>query len=299
MVSYPLLSKQQQATLPALLKPAISIPTLFEDSTHHLWRCETQQGAMVLKVCNKKSIEKSSFWQAMNHLFNASFPQSLADMSLIYADIARYSPLLIPQCIATESAQFILASTLAGQAIIDADINNEMVEKLAEHISQLHQQTNIKWGPMPRPEFSASQWPARLSASLQMLVEQSDVKIPELIVKQALEQIALISVTEFVPTMIDLRWDQFLQQNGKLSALVDLDAFVFAPRELELVLLEFILDPAQMKLFIAKYQQTYTLPDLSLIRQPYRLLLFLMNVLGETDLNRWMNAPILLSYNPA
>jgi hypothetical protein len=88
--------------------------------------------------------------------------------------------------------------------------------------------------------------------------------------------------------MPDLRWDQFLQQNKQLTALVDLDAFVYGPKELELVLLEYLLNSEQAELFKEHYQRHSELPDLNFVRAPYRLLLFLMNVLGETDLSNWL-----------
>ena len=91
--------------------------------------------------------------------------------------------------------------------------------------------------------------------------------------------------------MPDLRWDQFLMQQGKLSALVDLDAIVYGPRTLEFVLLEYLLDQTQAECFATEYQNYQSIPDLTKVRLPYRLLLFLMNVLGETDLNSWLNHP--------
>ena len=91
--------------------------------------------------------------------------------------------------------------------------------------------------------------------------------------------------------MPDLRWDQFLRQQDKLSALVDLDAIVYGPRTLEFVLLEYLLDPSQAECFAAEYQNYQVIPDLTDVRLPYRLLLFSMNVLGETDLDEWLNHP--------
>jgi hypothetical protein len=88
--------------------------------------------------------------------------------------------------------------------------------------------------------------------------------------------------------MPDLRWDQFLQHANKLTTLVDLDAFVYGPREVELVLLEYLFNDHQAKLFEKVYGQFQPIPALKQVRKSYRLLLFLMNVLGEGDLNKWM-----------
>ncbi|HSI27937.1 MAG TPA: hypothetical protein VK953_01550, partial [Methylophilus sp.] len=71
-------------------------------------------------------------------------------------------------------------------------------------------------------------------------------------------------------------------------ALIDLDAFVIAPRALDLVLLEYVLTPAQLAVFKQHYTQTHTWPEHTADTHCYQLLLFLMNVLGETDLAKWM-----------
>jgi hypothetical protein len=108
-------------------------------------------------------------------------------------------------------------------------------------------------------------------------------------VKQAIEQAEKIIPNYFVPIMPDLRWDQFrIDKEGRL-ALMDLDAFVIGPRELELVLLEYILDKPQQSVFKKTYQTMLDYPDLSKVRLSYQVLLFAMNVLGETDLMKWIS----------
>lgn len=72
---------------------------------------------------------------------------------------------------------------------------------------------------------------------------------------------------------------------------MDLDAIVYGPKTLEFVLLEYLLDQKQAEIFAVEYMNHQTIPDLTAVRLPYRLLLFLMNVLGEMDLNSWLNHP--------
>ena len=118
--------------------------------------------------------------------------------------------------------------------------------------------------------------------------------IPADILNTALQQAKAIEVDEFVPIMPDLRWDQFLQQNDRLSALVDLDAFVFGPKGIELVLLEYLLSEQQAEIFNRHYQQYAHIPDLTPFRISYRILLFLMNVLGEQNLDNWLDRGVRL-----
>ncbi|MEA1988688.1 MAG: hypothetical protein U9N57_05720, partial [Pseudomonadota bacterium] len=70
-----------------------------------------------------------------------------------------------------------------------------------------------------------------------------------------------------------------------------LDAFVFGAVELEFVVLEYLLDEQQAEQFKDLYQASNTLPDLTECREVYRVLLFLMNILGEESFDTWMQAP--------
>ena len=292
MVNYPDLSTKQQSDLPGLLKPASRLPAMFEDSTHQLWQCQTVDGPMMLKVCNRKTVEDSSFWQGMNSLFAMSFPVCLADMAAIYQRVQHITPLIVPEHIASdfaETASYVLVRLIAGDDINANDINDQMVQNLAHHISDCHRHHSATWGSLLMPQLSGPQWSARLQNTLQHLAESQI--IPDNILQEALQQAAKINNTKYMPIMLDLRWDQFLHQNGELSAVVDLDAFVTGPRELELVLLEYLLDESQATIFKQHYEINHVIPDLTDVRVAYRLLLFLMNVLGEKSVDVWMQLP--------
>jgi hypothetical protein len=283
-----LLSQQLQKHCPTLKQTAQPLPVLFEDSTHQLWYCDTVDGPMVLKVCNQENIQQSSFWRGMNKLFKANFPDNLQHMTTICQQIAATSSLAIPDTIAAQANSFVLARWLEGDTVQAENVTDTMVIQLAEHLGQLHQQAQTTWGSFHQPSLSAEQWPIRLHDTIKILAEDHSSSIPEDILNTALQQAKAIQVDQFVPIMPDLRWDQFLQQNDRLSALVDLDAFVLGPKELELVLLEYLLSEQQAKIFKVHYQQYVAIPDLTLSRMSYRVLLFMMNVLGEQDLDNWL-----------
>lgn len=295
MVSYPVLTEAQQQNLPALVQPAEVIPSQFEDSTHQLWRCETVDGPMVLKVCGTNNIDQSTFWHGMNSLFNADFPESLGNIQSIYHYLDANSSIPVPLFVAAEKESFVLAKWINGETVSSEKITEHMVMQLAEYLSHHHQQVHTSWGQFHQAEFAADQWPIRLKDTLKRLAEQHSNAIPESILNFALEQAEGIKVEKFMLIMPDLRWDQFLSQQNKLTALVDLDAIVLGPRELELVLLEYLLDEKQAGLFKQHYQQQLSFPDLSKVRDAYRLLLFFMNVLGEKNITTWLQQKVLFS----
>jgi len=292
LVNYPSLTENQQQNLPDLIQPASLIVAKFEDSTHQLWHCETVDGPMVLKLCNHQTIKTSTFWKGMNHLFEIDFPASLAHIDKTHHFLTEKGDLQIPEFIASEASAFVLARYLEGEDVDFEHVTDDMVIQLARHIAKLHQIQQSNWGALHQTELPSSQWPSRLQNTLRTLVELHHITIPEQVLEQVLQEVADLNIETFVPIMLDLRWDQMLHQHGQLSAIVDMDAFVIGPRELELVLLEYQLTEHQAGVFIQAYRASAEWPDLTEQRFCYRVLLFLMNSLGETDVNKWMNAPI-------
>ncbi|MDT8310227.1 MAG: hypothetical protein RQ732_02160 [Methylophaga sp.] len=291
MVAYPALSQHQQRKLPTLLKSATPVAAEFDDSSHQIWFCETDVGPLVLKVADRPVIRCSAFWQGVNRLFALNFPASLADTVSVQQFLSRHSPLLIPECLSAANG-FIVCRQLAGKTIDAEAVNPDIIRLLARHVAALHQQTAVRWGALQKPKFTADLWTSRLRQTLSYLAANHDIAISPVRLGNALKQAADIQANHFVPVMLDLRWDQFLTEDDKLTALVDLDAFVLAPREVELVLLELLLNAPEAAIFAEEYQRIHALPDLSGVRTAYRALLFLMNVLGETDGEAWLAKPM-------
>ena len=283
-----------------------SIPQAFSDSTHHLWRLqgstETHENHF-LKVCSNT---ESPFWQIMNKLFEFDLNTEIAYFPHNYEFIDQACSLEIPELVKAESITnkkaFILTSELNGSAI-DSNINDQMVQQLASHLAELHSNKIPTWGSLNTPKFNTSTWSNRLRSTLinsdkkwggVLLKSNNDSNAnSKNYLKQALEACSDIKAIDFVPMILDLRWDQFWQQDNSITALVDLDAFVYAPRELDFVILEYLLTSNQVSFFKETYVKQHAIPNLNESRLAYRLLLFYMQILGETDLDVWMNRKAL------
>jgi len=293
MPTYPLLTPSEQANLTRLTTTATALPSQFEDSTHQVFLCDTVDGRMVLKVCDEAAVAKSGFWQGANQLFGADFPKCLAEIERTHDLLTEQGLYAVPAFVASSSSDFehgfVLTRFIGGVDVAAEQVTDAMVVQLAEHIAQLHQQVQLTWGSLHQLAFAAAEWGERLQATLAALAAKSAVSVPDALLQDVLAQAGEIQETTFVPMMLDLRWDQFrtVANTGDL-ALIDLDAFVMAPRALDLLLLEYILTPSQVALFKATYTTSHDWPDYSAQRPCYQLLLFLMQVLGETDLAQWM-----------
>lgn len=288
MFTYPRLSPTEQANLPKLVAEPSAMPNKFEDSTHALWHCHTVDGEMVLKVCNHASVAKSHFWLGTNHLFAVDFPKNLENIHLTHDFLTKHGALKVPDYIAASANRFVLTRFLPGVDLEAPQIDDKWVVRLAKHIAKLHQRTYQQWGSLHAPQFASEDWAKRLHETLRFLAEKSDTPIAEAMLGEVLALAENVQETEFVPMMLDLRWDQLRCLSSNDLALVDLDAFVVAPRALDLVLIEYILSPAQLAIFKREYCETHPWSDNTAQNPCYQLLLFLMNVLGEANLDDWM-----------
>ncbi len=273
------------------------IPQRFEDSTHDLWRLQSKQRNYFIKVCSNT---ESSFWQIMQQLFGVNLQQDIKHFETLYRHIAKLTSLQIPEIVKVESIRqqsaYILTKELKGSVPDHSKINNGMVEQLAQHLAELHKDQRDSWGLIHQPLFKSNEWRQRLSDTLEKSAYKWGGELAKYkpYLESALEACNHLNASEFVPLMPDLRWDQLLITKDYAELiLLDLDAFVLAPREMDFILLEYLLDQQQIEVFIEVYSQHHAIPDLKYARPAYRLLLFFMEVLGEQDIDKWMNVESL------
>ncbi len=291
MPIYPLLTSLEQANLPRLTAIPTVLPSKFADSTHYIFLCDTTDGRMVLKVCNEAVITKSGFWHGINNLFDTDFPNSLRVIKQTHDLLSDQGLYAVPEFMASNH-RFVLTRFVAGENLDAEQVTNAMVVQLAKHIAQLHQTPQSLWGAIHAPIYQVADWHIRLHATLLTLSAESAVVIPGTLLQKVLAQTGQLQKSEFVPMMLDCRWDQFRRignaEPPNELALIDLDAFVIGPRALEFVLLEYVLTPSQFAIFKTAYMANNSWPDYATQKPCYQLLLFLMQVLGETDLEKWM-----------
>jgi len=246
---------------------------------------------MVLKVCRAKSTVSSGFWLAVNALFSLQFPTSLGNIEFTHQFIAQHGEFNVPDFVASAADSFVLSRYVEGEDISQDSVTDNDILALAKHMAKLHQQTTATWGSLNQPQQVAQLWDKQLHTTLQLLRAKNDVDISDVIFESVISQAEKLQIEQFAPLMLDFRWDQCRRSASGAITLIDLDAFARGPIELDFVLLEYLLSPSQLTLFCRAYQLSSSIPDLTECRACYRLLLFFMNVLGETDLDHWMKQP--------
>lgn len=274
------------------------IPSAYEDSSHTIFLQDTAQQKEVIKALNVGSAYDSDFWQGMAHFFGVNLKQQLQCFDSLYPLIARGSSLKIPTLLQTvvvpsKDIWAIKTDFLSGQSVLAEQVTSQMVRQLAKHLAKLHQIRSTRFGYVVDGEENQRDWPKHLNQQLSEVLSVRPLLKPSEKEKLLSQIDAGFQPDTFGVIMPDLRWDQFLQLEGSLTALTDLDALVFGPIELDWVLLEYLLMPEHAEIFRVEYERHRGVPKIAHVRSVYRTLLFCMNVLGEKNYQAWCDHPAL------
>jgi Ser/Thr protein kinase RdoA (MazF antagonist) len=201
--------------------------------------------------------------------------------------IASNSPLAIPRIVRIDTSRelipkpYVIYERLHGKPA-DFQENgdtSQLLHDLGDHLGRMDLASFDYWGCYPEaPRLEQKEWPSRLVMTLKKMAEHrypgnDEVQNAVLGAEEKIGQLPVPSC--FTLVMLDLHGEQFLTQDGKLKALVDIESHVIGPRELAWIALEQAMKPEDAPAFITGYQQHLPAPRLGDVRQIYRLLNFL------------------------
>ena len=282
------------------------LPGLFDDSSSDVWEiqsvCFEGDSKLIDYVIKSHQVSHSSaFWQGMELLYKRSICCSYRDAQITYQFIRNLTELNIPQVsdvLVGPSHCALVLNKIDGQSIKQQQISDSLVQELAHFLAEMHSFRADKVGAIVaehenNPGYDLKSWPQKVLSAIQSLLSDELAQTP--CVKEVLKNPIDFTLERIVPLMMDLRWDQFSQIEGRLVGVFDLDAFVFAPIELDFVILEYLLTTPQLTIFKKAYEEAgrkdLRVPSISKVRNVYRVLFFLINALGEEDIERWMSQP--------
>ena len=241
------------------------------------------------------------FWHAMKLLFVMDLTKSYLNSFYSYQYLEKYSILKIPtvyDVLEGSNSCAIALEKIDAVAMSIKDVNRSNIERFSRFLAGLHQQKVDRFGVIEplQKDFDCIEdltWHERLALTITTLAGGRN--IDSTYVNKSLELLQAVRIKKIVPLMMDLRWDQFALKKGDLVGVFDLDAFVFAPIELDYVILEYLLPVEQVQYF---YNEYFSITGQSIQitgeqRFVYRVLFYLMNALGETDFEKWMAQPEL------
>lgn len=259
-----------------------SVPSVYADATHRVYRIRTAQGDYALKVVDNV---QSPFWLGVAAIFASNVSCQWQVGAVYYQRWTQVTQLATPHLVVSgclpNHVAYGVSEWLQGRMLgqLSYDQRNWAIMLLAKDAYYRQTQAQPTWGSLLHDQRSADEWHLGVNAYLR----QAQIDTPELPAYTGL----------FVPQVLDMRWDQLLALVDGQLALVDGDAIVFAPWALELTWLEYWLTSSELVIWCRSYQQLAgEVPRLSVRdRHVYRHLLWQWQVLGEIPLNRWLAQP--------
>ncbi|UVI33145.1 aminoglycoside phosphotransferase family protein [Paenibacillus spongiae] len=265
-----------------------------------VWSVKTASQEVIVRSSRLRDEPNREFWWGCKFLFGIDPRQKLYFQENAKL-LNRISDIPVPNIIAhhiLEDREFLIVEKMKGTVL--QSFTNQPAELLYHYgrwLAKVHANTYGFYGNLANTRSeSKGEFHYALAQAMRLLVQrdyQQDSPIKDRL-EPILEELRGLPVPpSFSPILVDMDPSQFLADNGKLSAIVDIEAYVVAPRELDFVGLEYILDHESSKSFVSGYTTILDLPELSSHRRVYRYLYRLLGVQGSVSLDKWLAQPEL------
>jgi aminoglycoside phosphotransferase (APT) family kinase protein len=282
------------------IREVVPLSPGYDDHANDVWRVTTPSCTVVVRAPRPDLGDSGNpFWAGARQLFGLD-PRDLRPIPGLHEHLRDDLGLPAPRVLATGDTNgrpWLVTEYLPGEALPDlTDAPDALLTQLGAWLARLHRDTSPCWGDLAgnrREPLHA--FPRRLAETIDTLTHRFHGDDPAFTrtARELLGEIDALPVPICAaPVMLDIDPTQFLADGERLTGLIDTEAIVLGPPELELVALEPLLDEASAAAFRAGYGP---LPDLDAVRPFYRYLSLLMEVQGDLPLAEWMHGPRWLS----
>ncbi len=271
----------------------------YENHASQVWDVNTSCGNYIVRTCKLNNTTENEFWYGCRILFGI-IPSRSESMMITNDMLRRTSLIPVPKVYDKrfiDGRIYLIVEKLEGSAVNSfLSASQNVLKELGRGIASIHKQKFAYIGqPDKTVQYPIEQFHTQLLIEIENVLERFYGDHPDfqdLWVSLKPELLALPDPEYSTLVMIDIDPTQFLGNRNHLTGLVDTEAYAIAPRELDLIGLEYILDEQSSLLVKEGYEEIAPLPDLERCRSVYRFLYRLMEVQGKVDLDTWMDHPI-------
>jgi fructosamine-3-kinase len=271
----------------------------YEDHASDVWLVKTENQEVVVRSSRMIGEPNNDFWWGCKRLFGID-PRNVHELENVNNLLSEFSTIPIPKVLKKGifSREYIVVEKLEGQ-VVNSFIGQpaSLLQSLGEGLANIHKhQRHYIGNPSGTFQIQLEHFHDHLVRVIKELVSkfygnnQKIVhKLDEII--EILKDLPVPDFSTFV--LVDMDPTQFLSNGKIITGLVDTEAYVIAPRELDFIALEYILDKKSAAAFQAGYKKVMEIPDVEKYRMPYRYLYRLLSVQGSVDLEDWLNQDTL------
>jgi hypothetical protein len=272
---------------------------LISTSSSFLYRARSdhRDTAVAVRVPRLSQDNLSAFWQQLTDVFGFQYPASPEHLGWIASHIQAVGCLAAPAVLAHGSVcgqEAVVTEWLEGNSWEPDQFPDDVAvcAQLGEFLGRMHNQTTSGFGSLLGPLSSPSQYVAAASASIEATLDRhwpgsAATQIRDVVRQQ---RSGTKVVTDFCPVMPDISGNQFLYREEGLAGVVDLDAYVIGPIELELTVVEWCLPRPDA--FRDGYQRHRPLPEFAPFRDFHRATVMVNEPALSGDVDRLLHENI-------
>jgi hypothetical protein len=248
-----------------------------------------------------ETVDAPFVW-ACSNLFGKELSEAF-DMELINQYLSRLtSNIAIPKVFGKaiiDGRQVTAVEKMNGTNLSFQAKSSMMMEDLGRSIAEIHSHKVFEWGSLNGSlRYELGDFPQKLADAMRFMAVR--YYKGDTVINEHLDHYCSLAANMSVPTyasciMLDMDPRQFLSNGERVSAIVDTEAYVLGPREMDLIAIECSLDEMGAHFFRNGYAEVLPFPDLSEVRELYRYFFCLLEIKGPAfDYHKWMSMPNLL-----
>ena len=236
-----------------------------------------------------------SFWSTLRALFGID-PRVASEAGATYALLSETSPIPVPglrRAAMAAGREWLVVELMSGAPLTSfAELSDDGLRGLGRGLATIHRRRFDTLGsPSGSLRYPPADFPRRL-AELFRKAADADPANAAMADEMSAAAAALPPPEAGALVLPDIFPPQFLARDGRVSAIVDLDAYVVGPRELDLVGLECFLDDRGAAHVARGYREIAELPALEHVRRAYRYFLWVLDMNPSAlDVDRFMDLP--------
>jgi hypothetical protein len=272
----------------------------YDDHASDVWHVKTDKREVIVRASGIKNVRcASAFYKSLYILFgiDPGHVFAMADMNHILSGLDAFT---YPKILEKHKMdrEYAVVELLQG-TILDSfnGLSDDELRKFGHNLAKIHGYKMHYWGnPSGTFMIDMDKMKGHIIRSTREIINEfysDNSKIVNYLpdMERVLHDMEPPEYTSFV--LADMDPTQFLADKGAITGLVDTEAYVIAPRELDFIALEYVTDRRSAELISEGYAVELPVPDLKVVRPVYRYLYRLIEIQDAVDIDDWLSQPIL------
>jgi aminoglycoside phosphotransferase (APT) family kinase protein len=261
---------------------------------------KTHRREVIVRASGIENVKEAGvFLRSLNHMFGIG-PGNVLALEAVNNTLSGFKAFVYPKILEKHrlDREYVVVELLGGATLESfSGLSKEELIKFGRNLAIIHSRKLDYWGnPSGTFKVSLENANRHIIQSMHTIVKEfywENHKILNALprMERALRDIPPPEDTSYV--LVDMDPTQFLADRGRITGLCDTEAYVIAPRALDFIALEYVLDRNAAQFVSQGYQTIMELPDLRHVRTVYRYLYRLIEIQGDEDLDEWLWRPEL------